>query len=277
MLVPDDAPVSLLLLLVVVIGARQQHSVSRCWTCSWRLVLAPLLLSGDCGGGRLCLSCACCRIETLRRPLQELRSRILSEAEASAAANAEITARWEPLHDLDVPQELWAAMEAQQQDCQALASTKHALITGEWSNARDRLAARWKGSTRAKLCTRGSRRPSCCRCSWARVCGQEVHQAWPVALLDCWAGHEAPPLMVCPADLREELATKEAAYVQLLRRQTENLDAMLAAMSTQASDLRDAYDEELEALERALVEVWERKQCVHYCDRRRRSLDQQGR
>ncbi len=59
---------------------------------------------------------------------QELRSRLLAEAEQSASANAAVAARWPALFHTDVPQELFAALEEQRAACEAIIGSKDALI-----------------------------------------------------------------------------------------------------------------------------------------------------
>jgi hypothetical protein len=61
---------------------------------------------------------------------QELRGKLLAEAEASAAANAEVAVRWGAVLGLDVPQELFQAIEEQRMACEAVIASKDRLIAG---------------------------------------------------------------------------------------------------------------------------------------------------
>lgn len=62
--------------------------------------------------------------------LQELHARILTEAGESERRGAVLAARWEPLTSLEVPEELWAALEAQRGDCEARLARHDALVAG---------------------------------------------------------------------------------------------------------------------------------------------------
>jgi len=62
-------------------------------------------------------------------------------------------------------------------------------------------------------------------------------------------------IMRLTADLQAALKAKEEAYVRLLKRQAEDVDNLLGFMERQAGDMSSAYAEELEAVERALLEV----------------------
>ena len=69
-------------------------------------------------------------IMPLFEPSQDIRSALLHEAEDSAGANAEVAAAWNHLFMLEVPQELFAAMEEQRAACEAIIASKDTLITG---------------------------------------------------------------------------------------------------------------------------------------------------
>eukprot|EP00882_Tetradesmus_deserticola_P028801 GHRQ01032095.1.p1 GENE.GHRQ01032095.1~~GHRQ01032095.1.p1 ORF type:complete len:269 (+),score=137.27 GHRQ01032095.1:340-1146(+) len=115
---------------------------------------------------------------------QELRGKLLAEAESSAAANAEVAVRWGAVLGLDVPQELFQAIEEQRLSCEAVIASKDRLI----------------------------------------------------------------------ADIRAVLKGKDEEYVKLLRRQAADVDTLLGAMARQLADLAAAYREELENVERALLQ-----------------------
>ena len=59
---------------------------------------------------------------------QELGSRLEAESRGSADGLAAITARWPLLLDMEVPQELQAALQAQQAECELVLSRKGAII-----------------------------------------------------------------------------------------------------------------------------------------------------
>lgn len=61
---------------------------------------------------------------------QELRGKLLAEAESSAAANAAVAVRWGAVLGLDVPQELFQAIEEQRMACEAVIASKDRLIAG---------------------------------------------------------------------------------------------------------------------------------------------------
>eukprot|EP00775_Hariotina_reticulata_P011515 gene11515-11658_t len=72
-------------------------------------------------------------LETTRRDKeehlrQELRRKLLAEAGASAAANAQIAVRWGSVLALDVPQDLFLAIEEQRAACEAVMTSKDLLI-----------------------------------------------------------------------------------------------------------------------------------------------------
>ncbi|KAF6263341.1 sperm tail-domain-containing protein [Scenedesmus sp. NREL 46B-D3] len=115
---------------------------------------------------------------------QELRGKLLAEAESSAAANAAVAVRWGAVLGLDVPQELFQAIEEQRMACEAVIASKDRLI----------------------------------------------------------------------ADIRCVLKGKDEEYVKLLKRQAADVDVLLGAMARQLADLAAAYREELENVERALLQ-----------------------
>lgn len=57
------------------------------------------------------------------------------------------------------------------------------------------------------------------------------------------------------ADIRTALKGKDEDYVKLLKRQAADVDTMLSAMGQQLSQMTAAYREELENVERALMQV----------------------
>lgn len=59
---------------------------------------------------------------------QNLRSKLLSEAEHSARQNASLAMRWADLFSLDVPQDLLTAINKQQDLCQKIIDSKDTLI-----------------------------------------------------------------------------------------------------------------------------------------------------
>lgn len=59
----------------------------------------------------------------------ELAARIADEAQSSAQANAVVANNWGTLYDLDVPQDLFKAVQEQKQACQRIVDSKDALIT----------------------------------------------------------------------------------------------------------------------------------------------------
>lgn len=62
-------------------------------------------------------------------------------------------------------------------------------------------------------------------------------------------------VLLLPADIRTALKAKDEDYVKLLKRQAADVDAMLAAMGRQLSEMTAAYREELEAVEGVLMQV----------------------
>lgn len=63
------------------------------------------------------------------------------------------------------------------------------------------------------------------------------------------------PYVCTHADIRGVLKSKDEEYVKLLKRQAADVDTLLGAMSRQMADLAAAYREELENVERALLQV----------------------
>lgn len=63
--------------------------------------------------------------------MQELRSKLLQEAEGSASANAEVAVRWGSVLQLNVPQDLFRAIEEQRIACEAVIASKDRLIAGK--------------------------------------------------------------------------------------------------------------------------------------------------
>eukprot|EP00879_Flechtneria_rotunda_P030675 GHRR01033341.1.p1 GENE.GHRR01033341.1~~GHRR01033341.1.p1 ORF type:complete len:269 (+),score=128.33 GHRR01033341.1:529-1335(+) len=59
---------------------------------------------------------------------QDLRNKLLAEAEAAAAANASIAVQWGAVIALEVPQDLFQAIEQQQMACEAVIASKDRLI-----------------------------------------------------------------------------------------------------------------------------------------------------
>lgn len=68
--------------------------------------------------------------------------------------------------------------------------------------------------------------------------------------LPCMLAHTA----ACE-DIRSVLKRKDEEYVKLLKRQAADTDTLLGAMARQLADLAAAYREELENVERALLQV----------------------
>lgn len=61
---------------------------------------------------------------------QDLRAKLLVEAEQSASDNAAVASRWQGLLYKEVPQDLFTEIEAQRQACEAIIASKDRLITG---------------------------------------------------------------------------------------------------------------------------------------------------
>lgn len=61
---------------------------------------------------------------------------------------------------------------------------------------------------------------------------------------------------IVSADIRAALKSKDEEYVKLLKRQAADVDTLVGAMSRQLADLVSAYREELENVERALLQVF---------------------
>lgn len=62
--------------------------------------------------------------------LQDLRAKLLAEAEAAAAANATISGRWAGVLSHNVPQDMFNAIEQQRLACEAVIASKDRLIAG---------------------------------------------------------------------------------------------------------------------------------------------------
>lgn len=73
---------------------------------------------------------ACC-IMPSRLSSQELRAKLLTEAEQSARQNAAVAMKWADLFSIEVPQELYEQIETQRQACERIISSKDRLILGE--------------------------------------------------------------------------------------------------------------------------------------------------
>ncbi len=69
-------------------------------------------------------SCACVAC------LQELRAKLLAEAEQSARQNAAVAMRWADLFSIEVPQDLYYEIEKQRQACEKVIGYKDKLISG---------------------------------------------------------------------------------------------------------------------------------------------------
>lgn len=61
--------------------------------------------------------------------MQELRDKLLEEAEESSEQNGEVAKKWAHLFDIDVPQDLQAEIQEQQGLCQEILGSKDKLIT----------------------------------------------------------------------------------------------------------------------------------------------------
>jgi hypothetical protein len=61
--------------------------------------------------------------------------------------------------------------------------------------------------------------------------------------------------VLCVADIRTALKGKDEDYVKLLKRQAADVDTMLSAMGQQLGQMTAAYREELENVERVLLQV----------------------
>ncbi|EFJ47566.1 hypothetical protein VOLCADRAFT_81425 [Volvox carteri f. nagariensis] len=59
---------------------------------------------------------------------QELRAKLLAEAEMSARQNAAVAMRWADLFSIEVPQDLYGEIEAQRQACERIIASKDTLI-----------------------------------------------------------------------------------------------------------------------------------------------------
>lgn len=60
---------------------------------------------------------------------------------------------------------------------------------------------------------------------------------------------------LCAADIRTALKGKDEDYVKLLKRQAADVDTMLSAMGQQLGQMTAAYREELDNVERVLLQV----------------------
>eukprot|EP00227_Mantoniella_beaufortii_P020533 CAMPEP_0197588540 /NCGR_PEP_ID=MMETSP1326-20131121/9790_1 /TAXON_ID=1155430 /ORGANISM="Genus nov. species nov., Strain RCC2288" /LENGTH=456 /DNA_ID=CAMNT_0043153381 /DNA_START=206 /DNA_END=1573 /DNA_ORIENTATION=+ len=114
---------------------------------------------------------------------QELRGKLLTEAEHSARRNATVAMRWADLFSVEVPQELYEEIERQRAQCNKITASKDKLI----------------------------------------------------------------------AEIKNELKAKDDEYVKSLKRQAEDIDALLLHMGQQFKDLQTAYLEELEEIEQAFL------------------------
>jgi dynein regulatory complex protein 1 len=63
--------------------------------------------------------------------MQDLRAKLLAEAEAAAAANATISGRWAGVLSHNVPQDMFNAIEQQRLACEAVIASKDRLIAGK--------------------------------------------------------------------------------------------------------------------------------------------------
>lgn len=63
--------------------------------------------------------------------MQDLRAKLLAEAEAAAAANSTISGRWAGVLSHNVPQDMFNAIEQQRLACEAVIASKDRLIAGE--------------------------------------------------------------------------------------------------------------------------------------------------
>lgn len=62
-------------------------------------------------------------------------------------------------------------------------------------------------------------------------------------------------LLLSVAEIKSALKSKDDEYIKLLKRQADDIDALLGFMSKQLMEMGTAYKEELEAIERALLLV----------------------
>lgn len=61
--------------------------------------------------------------------------------------------------------------------------------------------------------------------------------------------------VLCCTDIRTALKAKDEDYVKLLKRQAADVDTMLSAMGQQLSQMTAAYREELDNVDRTLLQV----------------------
>lgn len=76
---------------------------------------------------------------------QDLRAKLLAEAEAAAAANATISWRWSGVLGHNVPQDMFDAIEQQRLACEAVIASKTRLIAGWWAVRAAQAAANLAG------------------------------------------------------------------------------------------------------------------------------------
>lgn len=79
---------------------------------------------------------------------QDLREKLLLEAEQSARQNAAIAMRWADLFAIEVPQELYDEIEKQRLACDKIIASKDKLITGAASACIAVIACRSHGVLR---------------------------------------------------------------------------------------------------------------------------------
>jgi len=204
---------------------------------------------------------------------QDLRAKLLEEAERSAAANTQVAAGWPPVFDIQVPQVLWGAMEEQRAACEAIISSKDALVAGAWRFGTGEVVV--VGGLVSGV---GEGSSSSC-------------------LIRKHSGQVYPPCRSLHTELRGALRSKDDEYVRLLKRQAAEIDTLLvgvaavsgghqsrlqtdqncqacflprisdlltpesqnqnytqAAMGKQVSEMSQAYYDELEAIEAALLQ-----------------------
>eukprot|EP00899_Mesostigma_viride_P006912 jgi/Mesvir1/16221/Mv08475-RA.1 len=123
------------------------------------------------------------RIEEEQRR-QDMRAKLLGEAEHSSKQNAQVAMKWADLFSIEVPQDLFEEIEAQRRACERITESKDRLI----------------------------------------------------------------------ADIKAELKLKDDEYVKALKRQAEDVDALLGHMGKQFRELQASYAEELEEIEAAFLQ-----------------------
>jgi hypothetical protein len=149
--------------------------------------------------------------------LQELRSRLLAEAEASARQNADVASRWPELYEEEVPQELFKHIERQQRLCCGVIEAKQDLIAGGLP-----AAALLSG------CCAGCLAASCPGPAAGWVAGCTVRAAA--------AARHCLPILPPPtpsSEVRKALLHKDEEYVKLLKRQGDEVDGLLSYMTQQ--------------------------------------------